>query len=152
MMTRAKSVLGLVLSLCLSLSLFSAPAAFAQDKPYKEGTVWQVTFIKVKPGMFDVYMNDVLPTRKKLYDESHRQGLVVSEKMLSGDSFGGGDFNVILMTEYKNYAALDGLSDKFDTIMSKLVGGQDAQVKVMVKRTEMREILGDKLMQEIHYK
>ena len=148
MMTRAKYVVGLLLSLFL---LGGAPA-HAQDKSYKEGTVWQVTFIKVKPGMFDVYMNDLLPNRKKLFEEGRKQGLVISEKMLTGDSFGGSDFNVILMTEFKNYAALDGLSDKYDAIMSKVMGSQEAQVKIMVKRTEMREIIGDKLMQEIHYK
>lgn len=148
MITRAKFVFGLL----LSLFLFGTSAAYAQDKSYKEGTVWQVSFIKVKPGMFDVYMNDVLPMRKKLFEEGRKQGLVISEKMLAGDSFGGSDFNVILMTEFKNYAALDGLSDKYDAIMSKVVGSQEAQVKLMVKRSDVREILGEKTMQELHYK
>ena len=42
--------------------------AFAQDKPYTEGTVWTVSMIRVKPGMFEVYMRDVLPLRKKIED------------------------------------------------------------------------------------
>jgi len=33
--------------------MFGAQASIAQDKPYKEGTVWTISFIKVKPGMFD---------------------------------------------------------------------------------------------------
>lgn len=148
MMNRVKFLLPLL----LSLFIFSAPPAQAQDKPYKDGTVWQISFIKVKPGMFDTYMGELLPMRKKIYEEARKQGLVLSEKMLSGDAFGNSDFNIVLMTEFKNFAALDGLSDKYDAIMSKVVGSQDAQVKTMIKRTEVRDIVGEKLMQEIVYK
>lgn len=148
MMTPAKFVLGLM----ISLFLFSSQAAHAEDKLYKDGTVWQITFIKVKPGMFDVYMADLLPQRKKLFEEARKQGLAISEKMLGGESFGSGDFDIILMTEFKNFAALDGLSDKYEVIMSKVMGSKDAQVKTMVKRTEMREIIGSKTVQEILYK
>lgn len=147
-MMRFKFAIGCI----LSLFLCCAQLAHADDKPYKEGTVWQITFIKIKPGMFDVYMADLLPKRKKIFEESHKAGLVVSEKLLSGDAFGQGDFDLILMTEYKNFAAFDGLSDKFDVIMAKVIGNQDAQVKTMVKRTETREIIGSKVMQELSYK
>jgi hypothetical protein len=90
--------------------------------------------------------------RKKLYEEAKKAGLVVSERMLSGSASGRDDFDLILMTEYKNWAALDGLSEKYDAIMLKVIGSEDKQVQTMVKRTEVREIMGDKLMQELHYK
>jgi hypothetical protein len=142
----------IVAGLAFSLLLLGSPAVHADDKPYKEGTVWSVTFIKIKPGMYDVYMRDLLPMRKKLYEEAKKSGLVVSERMLSGSASGRDDFDLILMTEYKNWAALDGLSEKYDAIMLKVIGSEDKQVQTMVKRTEVREIMGDKLMQELHYK
>ena len=43
-----------ILLFMLVLLVFGTQASIAQDKPYKEGTVWSVSFIKVKPGMFDV--------------------------------------------------------------------------------------------------
>ena len=52
--------------------------ALAQDKPYKEGTIWALSFVKVKPGMFDVYMRDVGPQRKQIMEEAKKQGLVLS--------------------------------------------------------------------------
>jgi hypothetical protein len=58
---------------------------------------------------------------------------------------------VLLMTEYKNFGALDGLEAKFDVIMQKIVGSEDKQVQTMVKRGEVREIMGEKLMQELWY-
>lgn len=124
-------------------------SAGAQDKPYTEGSVWAITFIRVKPGMFDVYMRDVLPMRKKINEEARKQGLMLSSRVLSGNANGRDGWDVMLMDEYKNWAAFDGLSAKFDAIMSKVVGTEDKQVQVMTKRTEVREIMGDKVMQEL---
>ena len=67
-----------VAAFCL-LSMVSASAA-AQDKPWTEGTVWNVTLIRVKPGMFDVYMREVLPVRKKFDEEAKKQGLLISSQ------------------------------------------------------------------------
>jgi hypothetical protein len=121
----------------------------AQDKPYREGTVWTVSFIKVKPGMFDQYMRDVGPLRKKFMDEAQKQGLVLSYKVLSGISANRDDWDVMFMVEYKNWAAFDGLSAKTEAITATLMGNEEKRTQVMVKRTEVRELVGDKIMQEL---
>ena len=136
----------------LGLLLFGTQASVAQNKPYKEGTVWTVTFVKVKPGMFDVYMRDLSVQRKKLMDEAKKQGLIVSERMPSGFAAGREDWDLMLMVEYKNWAAFDGLSDKFDALALKVVGSEEKQVQTMVKRTEVREIVGQKTLQELTFK
>jgi len=121
----------------------------AQDKAYTEGTVWTVSLIRVKPGMFDVYMNEVLPMRKKINEEARKQGLLLSSHILSGSANGRDDFDVLILDEFKNWAAFDGMSAKYDAIMRSVVGPEDKQVQVMTKRSEVREILGDKVMQEV---
>ena len=63
--------------------------------------------------------------------------------------FGRDDWDIMFMDEYKNWAAFDGINAKYDAIMGKLVGAEDKQVQLMTKRTEVREILGDKVMQEL---
>ena len=136
----------------LGFFLVAAQPSIAQDKPYKEGTVWGVSFIRVKPGMFDVYMRDLAVQRKKLMDEAKKQGLIVSEKMLSGSAAGRDDWDLMLMVEYKNWAAFDGLSAKFDALALKVVGSEEKQLQTMVKRTEVREIIGEKTLQEITFK
>src|SRR4051794_16419594 len=130
-----------LVALCTTLLLLVAPATFAQDKPFKDGSVWSVTFVKVKPGMFDAYMKDLAANRKKLMEQAKKDGLVLSEKMLAGDSAGREDFDLILMVEYKNWGAFDGLSDKFRALAQKMVGSEEQQVQMMVKRTDMREIV-----------
>jgi len=136
------------LALFAVLSLSSA-VAYGQDKPYTQGSVWSVSFIRVKPGMFDVYMRDLLPMRKSLEAEAKKQGLILSSHILSGDAMGRDDWDLMLMVEYKNWAALDGLSAKYDAMLSKVVGSEEKQVQVMTKRTEVREIIGEKTMQEL---
>ena len=141
-----------VLSFVLVLFVFGTQGSIAQDKPYKEGTVWSVTFIKVKPGMFDVYIRDLATTRKKLMEEAKKQGLIVSEKMLSGSAVGRDNWDLMLMVEYKNWAAFDGLSDKFDALALKLLRHRGEASPKMVKRTEVREIVGEKTLQELTFK
>lgn len=135
-------------ALFASLALLAFPGS-AQDKPYKEGAIWSVSFVKVKPGMFDVSLRDVGPMRKKVMDEAQRQGLILSYKMLSGSTANRNDGDIMVMEEYKNRAAFDGLTQKFEAIEAKLIGNEDKATQMMVKRTEVREIVGDKVLQEL---
>jgi hypothetical protein len=146
-MKMSRLACGVLLGMVLCMSHSSA-----QERPYRDGTVWTITMIKVKPGMLDAYLRELLPARKKIMDEAMRAGLVVSEKMMAGPATGRDDFDLLLMTEYKNYAALDGLDDKFGAIVQKVVGSEEKQVQTAGRRVEVREIMGDKTMREILYK
>src|SRR5215470_5149112 len=130
------------------LSLGSV-TVYGQEKPYTEGSVWFVTMVRVKPGMLDVYMRDVLPLRKKIDEEAKKQGLILSDHVLSGNATGRDDFDVITLTEYKNWAAFDGIDAKYEAIMSKVVGSEEKQVQLMTQRADARTIVGEKLMQEL---
>jgi len=99
--------------------------------------------------MFDVYMRDILPLRKKLDEEAKKQGLILSDHVLSGTAAGKDDFDVITLTEYKNWAAFDGLDAKYEAIMSKIVGSEEKQMQLMTQRADARTIVGEKLMQEL---
>jgi hypothetical protein len=142
----------MIVPVIVALGPCATGSAMAQDPAYKEGTVWSVTLVKVKPGMLSQYMRDLATTRKPVMEEAQKQGLILSEKMLAGLSTNHEDFNMILMVEYKNWAAFDGLTAKFDAITGKLVGSEDKRTQITVKRTDMREILGSKNMQEMHFK
>lgn len=133
----------------LAATVLLASAAMAEDRSYIEGSVWTVSFIKVKPAMLDQYMRDVGPLRKKFMDEARKQGLVLSYKVLSGLSANRDDWDVMFLVEYKNWAALDGLSAKSEAITAALMGNEERRAEVMVKRTEVREVIGDKIMQEL---
>lgn len=56
------------------------------------------------------------------------------------------------MIEFKNMTAFDGMRAKLDPIADRLIGGEDAQREGAVKRMEIREVIGDKLIREITLK
>jgi hypothetical protein len=72
--------------------------------------------------------------------------------MFIGSASNRDDWDVMFMVEYKNWAAFDGLTDKFNALSQKIFGSEEKQVQMMVKRTETREIVGDKVVQEITFK
>ena len=130
-------------------ALLAMPPARAEDKAYTEGHVWAITMVKVKYGMRDVYLNEVLPLRKKIEEESKKEGLLISSNTLVGDPANRDDFDVLFLQELKNWAALDGITAKMDAILEKVVGSQDKQTQMVTKRVEVREVLGEKMMQEL---
>ncbi len=148
-MTRSNAVQRITTLVTFCVLSLTAAMASGQELPYTEGTVWSITMIRVKPGMFDVYMRDVLPMRKQIYDEAKKQGLAISTHTLSGNATGRDDFNVMFLDEYKNWAAFDGIDAKYRAIANKIVGPEEKQVQLMTKRTDVREIMGDKVMQEL---
>lgn len=117
--------------------------------PYAEGSVWQVTMVHTKPGMSDDYLKGLQKSLKTTLEEQKKQGLIVSYKILLGQASTPGDFDIINMVEFKNMAALDGLREKTDPIATKLIGSDDQQRQAAMKRAEIREIVGTKLMREI---
>jgi hypothetical protein len=120
--------------------------------PYTEGAVWQITMVKTKPGMGDDYLKTLAKTFKATNDEAKKQGIITDYKILSGDAATTQDFDLLLMVEYPNMAAMDGLREKTEPIFDKIIGNEDQQRQMAVKRVEIREIMGDKLMREITLK
>ena len=135
--------------LLLFIIAVSLPSiSLSQSLPYTEGSVWDITFIKIKPGMDNEYLKNLSAEWQKQNEELKKQGLILSYKILSGSAANQEDWNLMLMVEYKNMASLDGADEKFMNVISKM-RSEDEQKAGYVKRSEMRDILGDKLVREI---
>ena len=131
----------------------SAPSTTAATgAPYTEHSVWNITLVKTKAGLDDDYLRSIAQTFKGTMEEEKKQGLIMDYKVLIGDASDRNDFNILLMVEFKNMAAFDGLREKTEPIMAKVMGGQDAQRQLAVKRLDVREILGTKTMREVMLK
>lgn len=127
-------------------------ASGGSTAPYTEGSVWQITMVRTKPGMTDDYLKGLAKNLKAVLEEEKKQGLVVSYKILLGDASTPSDFNIINMVEYKDMAALDNLREKTDPIFTKIVGGEQQIREGAMKRAEIRDVVGSKLMREITLK
>ena len=134
-------------ALLLSLSLPAQSAA--QGLPYTEGSVWSVGFVKTVPGMTNDYYKNLADNWMKMNEAAKKEGLVLSYKVLYGPAANTEDWDVMLMIEYKNMAAMDGMAEKMEALSGKLLGSQDTRRVGAVKRNEMRNLLGGKLVREI---
>jgi hypothetical protein len=122
------------------------------NAPYTEGPVWTITMVKTKAGMSDDYLKSISQTVKPVMEAEKAQKLILDYKILNGDAASPQDFNILIMVEYANMAAFDGLRDKTDPIFEKVMGSEDQRRAVAVKRLDIREILGAKTMREITLK
>jgi len=120
--------------------------------PYNEGPVWSLTMVKTKTGLSDEYLKQITGTVKPVYDEEKKQKVILDYKILQGQAASPHDFDILILVEYPNWAAFDHLRDKMDPVVSKVMGSQDQQRELAVKRLDIREILGTKTMQEITLK
>ena len=138
-----------------SAALFIGWAAICpaqSDAPYTEGPVWNITMVKTKPGMSDDYLKGIAKTFKGELDEAKKQNLIMDYKVLIGDAATAQDFDILLMVESANMAALDNAREKFEPIANKIGGSVDQQRATATKRLDIREIIGVKLMREITLK
>jgi len=136
-----------------AFSLIAASLCLGQSAaPYTEGPVWTISMIKTKPGMADDYLKNLAQAYKATNEEAKKQGIIMDYKILLGNDSTPQDFDILLMQEFKNMAAFDGLREKTDPIAKKLIGSEDVQRQGAVKRMEIREIMGNKLMREITLK
>lgn len=122
------------------------------NAPYTEGTVTQVTFVRTKAGMTDDYLKNLAKNYRLAMDEAKKGNAIVSYRMFLGDPANQDDFDIMLMVEYKNMAALDGVREKMDPIEMRIAGGEDQARQGSIKRSEIRDILGTKTMREITLK
>ena len=68
---------------------------------------------------------------------------------MSVEGHTSGEFNLMLMSEYKSLAAMEASEDKADAVTQKVVGNDETQMKGYNERLAIREIIGDRLAREV---
>jgi hypothetical protein len=155
MNTKVFVIAGLSLALiclCSAQTTSSTKSAVGSNAPYTEGSVWVLTMIKTKAGLSDEYFKQISGTVKPVYEQEKKEKIILDYKILNGEAMGPHDFDILILVEYPNMAALDGLRDKMDPILNKVMGSEDQRRDLAVKRLDIREILGTKTMREITLK
>lgn len=136
----------------LAVLLFLVLPAFAQEH-YTEGPVWRITLVKVKPNQMDAYLTSLRQGSKPLLEEQKRQGLILDYKVFLKETMENPhDWDLCLAVQYKNHAAMDGLTAKGEAIRDKVLGGKQPAQQLGEKREEMREIVSSTLLQEVMLK
>ena len=127
-------------------------AAVAEDHPFTEGPVVQVSAIRTEYGKFDDYMKYLGTTWKATQEASKKAGYTTGYKVISVQPRGENDPDIYLVVYYKNWAALDGATAKGDAISTQVEGSVAASNKGAVDRGKIRRTLGSWTGQELELK
>ena len=139
-----------IFGLMVLLVVITSISVFAQVKrPFHSGSVWSIGFIRMKPGMETAYLNYLAGPWKANQEAMKKEGIILSYKVLTVESHTPGEWNTMLMTEYKNLAALEANEEKADALVQSVVGDDEKQRQGYRERLEIREVMGDRLAREI---
>jgi hypothetical protein len=141
----------------LALCFGSGPA-FADLEIYKDYDVsdsfWSVQTVKVKSNMIDAYLEGLKKTWISGCAVSESLGQIQGCKIFVSDLPDSGDFNVMLVTLFKNDEMAAPNKARYDAFVSKFGA---AQVKSTTEQAQrdypaMREITGDYRLRELTLK
>jgi hypothetical protein len=128
----------------------SSSASSAEDagRPYVEGSVWSIQFTRTLPGLSKEYLRTLGSEWKPLMEEATRRGLIRGYRVLICPLSHRDDWDVMLVVEVDNMAALDGYNDRMEGLVKELRGGAGCST---LQETHGRppDLVGMKLVREI---
>lgn len=139
-------VSGSLAVLVLTLSV----VVYAQvSRPYRNGSVWQISFIRMKPGMETAYLNHVAGDWKRQNEALKKDGQILSYKIITTEGHSSDDWNIMLMIEYKDLATMEANETKADNLAQTVIGNDEKQMQGYRDRLQIREVMGERLAREI---
>jgi len=142
----------LIQGICGTAALVAASAlttpVYADGRDWNDGPVINVSSIRTVDGHFDDYMHWLATTYKKQQEAAKKAGLITSYRVIVIEPRGQNEPDILLVTEFKNWAALDHLGSKLDQISAQIEGSVEAAAKSEVDRAKIRTVLGSRTQQE----
>jgi hypothetical protein len=136
----------------LALSLLLLAAASAQDQ-YTEGTVQRVILVRILPGHFNPFMDDLKKNVQPIWESEKANGLIEGYQLfLNQTKSNPEDWDLGIVLTYKNMAALDGLSMKVLELRMKQYGDKSKEQQVIEKRVENGQTVASYLTRSITLK
>jgi len=140
-------------AIAVFIVMFCNQNIYAQsDKPYSEGPLWQVQFVHTKSGMTDLYLKNLSEGWIKEMQAAKDAGYIIDYKVFEAQPASENDWDLMLMYEVKNFAMLDGMSDKMEALMKKDGSNDQTLHTQAVSRNDLRVLQGGRLTRELDFK
>lgn len=139
----------LVSSLIVLLLTVSVVVMAQVNRPFRNGSVWSIALIKMKPGMETAYLNYIAGDWKREQEALKKDGQILSYKVITTEAHGSNDWNIMLMSEYKNLATMEANEDKADNLVQTISGNDEQQRQGYRDRLQIREVLDVRTAREI---
>ena len=139
----------LVFSLFLFMLTLNVVTSAQVKRPYHDGSVWVVGVISIKPGMDNAYKNYVATDWKKQQEALKKDGQIISYMVIQIEAHSTTDWNMLLLTEYKDLATYEANLGKADNLAQTVVGDDAKQMQGYRDRLLIRDVLGNRLARQI---
>ena len=98
---------------------------FAQmGRYYKDRPLWQMQFVQTTPEMTDLSLKNLSANRRKEISAAKEAGLIMDYKVLWSQPSRQDGWDLLLMYETKNHAALENTKDKIEAVNKKIFGSE----------------------------
>jgi hypothetical protein len=144
-----RAILSLLLAAAVTTGATTASAQEQDERAYTEGPVVVVSYIRTEPGMFDEYLRYLGSTYKKLMEEYKKSGIILDYGVYSAEPRTEADPDLILTISYKNFAALDTLTERTDPIDRKVWGSLTKANDATAARGKMRTQVGGQTLRQL---
>lgn len=137
---------------------FVAGLAVADLTPWKDyevsQSVWSVTTVKVDANMDDAYLEGIKNTWAAANEVSMELGQIEEYKILRSDLPQSGDFNLLLMTKFKDTDALAPSQERFEAFVEKWGQAKLDETTEFAQKNypAMRKLTGQYYLREITLK
>ena len=139
----------ILLSLFVIVLTVSNATSAQVNRPYHNGSVWTIGFIQMKPGMDSAYLNYIATDWKKEQEALKKDGQIISYMVVQTEGHTSTDWNLMLMTEYKDLATMEANQTKADNLLQKVIGDDAKQMQGYRDRLMIREVMGNRLARQI---
>jgi len=144
-------MMSLTRGICVSAALLAATTlattAYADGADWTDGPVLNVASIRTVDGHFNDYMHWLATTYKKEQEAAKKAGLITDYSVIVVEARAPNEPDVLLVTTFKNWAALDHLGSKLDQIATQAEGSVAASDKAEAERARIRTVLGSRTEQ-----
>jgi hypothetical protein len=142
----------LIQGVCATTALLVATTlttttALADGRDWNDGPVLNIASIRTVDGHFDDYMHWLATTFKKEQEAAKKAGLITDYSVIVVEARGPNDPDILLVTTYKNWAALDQRGSKSDAVSAQVEGSVQKANQSTAERNKIRTILGSRTEQ-----
>jgi hypothetical protein len=135
--------------------LFTVDTQAQVEPKTKDGSVFAITMVRTGANSEQDYLNSLTEFYIPSMEAAKAQGLILSYRLLQGNFSTEDDFNVMLMVEHANLAALDpdpAREAKWKAIRDEITAKLGGEEKLKTLRNGMNDLRifhGEKLMRTV---